>query len=1161
MTLNLILKKILTIKNISDKQAILQLQQQYHYSDRELNDYIERSKQLVATIRTKKTGNLMELIMAEYGLDNREGIALMNLAESLLRIPDSATISQLIADKIVNANWSAHKSHSSSLLVNASTLGLIVTKNLLQLDKTNDTALSVLKNKLSSPIIKQALLFIVKELGNRFIFANTIDKALAKANISNDIYSFDMLGESAINNSDARQYYSEYYTAISAICANKQTDDVKQNHSISIKLSALHPRYEYMQATDCIKQLIAKVSTLAEKAMQGNIGLTIDAEEHSRLALSRKIIEGVISQKRFQKWHGFGVVIQAYNKSCLEDITWVQQLAQRYDCKLKLRLVKGAYWDSEIKHCQEQGLINYNVFVNKKATDGAYLCCIKKLLSGDCQLIYPEFASHNALTLIAVAQQAKKYNAACEIQRLYGMGEPIHKIVTKDYGLQSRCYAPVGIHKDLLAYLIRRLLENSANSSFVNQILDHNLEPKQIISNPFAAIEKFGEQPKLIPLPKDIYQPKRNNSIGFDLDDANTVTNIYAKFKQHSADIFKVNELTTDTYRHYEHSLQLFSPIDASLVSKIAESTATSAELALRTAKIWSANQQQRKQVLNAAADLLEANNTQILYLLSVEAGKILKDGISELREAVDFLRYYASNIEQLQLEQRRPKGIIACISPWNFPLAIFIGQIAAALAGQNAVIAKPAETTPTIAFFAVQLLHEAGVPRSCLQLLLCAGKSFSEWLLKSSNVNGVCFTGSNATAKTIHKCIAKNLHGITPLIAETGGINAMLIDSTALLQQAVTDVVTSAFQSAGQRCSALRVLYVQADIAQQFSEMLIDTIKTLNIGDPRAVNTDIGPLIAKTSKDKITQYVNKAKAEAKLLFQLPMTNTANYYPPTIIAVTGIAEVATEVFGPVLHFATFKAEQLDNIIDDINAKNYGLTFGIHSRINSKVEAQIAKLKVGNIYINRNQIGAVVGSQPFGGENLSGTGPKAGGPNYMRAMTSKQLYRDTQLPRKQQPLAALAQIQNICNKLAAPTAQVLTSTEMPGYTGETNKLITVPRGKILCLGPTLAIALEQAQLAKQYGNTPIVVVPFADTRVALNAFVPRKLLAQIKAIDAVALSSDAEDLKAARIALANRDGKIIPLIFELEPCHKWYLERHICQDITATGGNFELMGNG
>lgn len=1117
----------------------------------------EKAVALIDDIRKDDSPALLEVFLAEYGLSTGEGVALMCLAEALMRVPDAATMDELIEDKIAPSAWSEHRGHSESLLVNASTWGLMLTGKVLD-DRYSDGLGSVLHGlvkRLGEPVIRTAVKRAMKELGSQFVLGETIEDAIKRGEKlaqKGYTYSYDMLGEAALTEADATKFFNAYRSSIESL-AKISTRSVAENPGISIKLSALHPRYEVGQKKRVMKELVERTLALTLLAKQANMGLNIDAEEADRLDLSLDVIEAVLSDERLSGWDGFGVVVQAYGKRSNLVIDWLFAIAEKYDRKLMVRLVKGAYWDTEIKRVQVEGLPDFPVFTQKSATDCAYVYCAEKLL-GMTSRIYPQFATHNANSVAMILQLAKE-GTPFEFQRLHGMGEILHRLTRERENVRCRIYAPVGPHRDLLAYLVRRLLENGANSSFVNQIIDTSIAASDIAEDPIVAAKAdFAKEPKITKA-QDLFGEKRANSRGWDLhneDDLEEIESARRPFIKHNWSGGPI--LAADV--NSTQKVEIKNPANhADIVGVVTYANKQDVETAIKHAVRWdSCDQAERSRVLRKAADLYEENFGELFALLTREAGKVTADAIGELREAVDFLRYYADQAEALKNSKAR--GIFTCISPWNFPLAIFSGQIAAALSVGNGVLAKPAETTSLCATVAVKLLHDAGVPQNVLQLLPGEGGVVGAALSANAAIDGVCFTGSTLTAQRINKAMAEQSPVTAPLIAETGGLNAMIVDSTALPEQAIKDIIISSFQSAGQRCSALRVLYLQKDIAPAFMEMLYGAMDELIISDPWLFSTDIGPVIDQTAQDKISNYVNIAKLDGRLLKQLDCPASGTFIAPAVIKVNGIGDMAEEIFGPILHVATFDASELDKIVDDINASGFGLTFGLHTRIDDRVEKITSRLKVGNMYVNRNQIGAIVGSQPFGGENLSGTGPKAGGPNYVKRFVVDPNTENHQTI--EQNALTLDVVQNAIDGLGEAPQKKLDSKVMPGPTGESNILSVYARGVILCLGPTLETAMLQAQIAKENGCSPLIIVPQAKGSSALSGFLPREYLADLKGFDGVVAWSDETDQRAIRKALSKRDGAILPLIVEKDMAGRCHLERHLCIDTTAAGGNAALL---
>ena len=1100
-----------------------------------------RGADLVRRMRADRRPGLMEVFLAEYGLSTKEGIALMCLAEALLRVPDAATMDALIEDKIAPSEWGAHLGHSASSLVNASTWALMLTGRVLQDGEGMAGVLKGAVKRLGEPVIRKAVARAMREMGQHFVLGQDMAEAMRRAAAEERrgyAYSYDMLGEAAMTARDAAAYFDAYMGAIRALKPACRSDDIRVNPGISIKLSALFPRYEVAQGDRVMAELVPLVRDLARAARAQGMGLNIDAEEADRLDLSLDVIEAVLADEALAGWDGFGVVVQAYGKRASAVIDWLYALAETHDRRIMLRLVKGAYWDTEIKRAQVEGLEDFPVWTRKAATDVAYLCCARKLL-GMTDRIFPQFATHNAHTVAAILEMGPDRDA-WEFQRLHGMGEALHEMVRAGNGPRCRIYAPVGKHRDLLAYLVRRLLENGANSSFVNQVLDGGVPPETVARDPFEALD--GAEAKAVVAPARLFGAGRENSRGFDLTCPVDLAAIEAARAPFAAATWKAGPLMAAAVMGGE-TWAVTNPARAGeTVGHVTLAGAADIEAALAAAAPWEAPVAERAAVLRRAADLYEAQYGEIFALLAREAGKTLPDAVGELREAVDFLRYYAGEAAGLAAPAR---GVFACISPWNFTLAIFTGQIAAALAAGNGVIAKPAEATGLIAHLAVTLLHEAGVPRSALQLLPGRGAEVGAALSSDPRIAGICFTGSTATAQAINRAKAVHLDPSAPLIAETGGLNAMVVDSTALPEQAVRDIIASAFQSAGQRCSALRLLYVQEDVAKPVLEMLKGAMAELRMGDPWHLSTDIGPVIDAPAQAGIMAHVEATRAEGRVLAELEAPAAGSFVAPVLIDLPGgIAALEREVFGPVLHVATYRASDLPRVISDVNARGYGLTFGMHSRIDDRVQEVCAAIRVGNTYVNRNQIGAVVGSQPFGGEGLSGTGPKAGGPHYLPRFTRAEV----RMADEDRGEADRAALEAALAALPDPRDRVLSVTDLPGPTGESNRLSTHPRGRVLCLGPGAAAAAEQKRMAEAAGCTAA----------AAAGRVPAAWLADLGPLEAVMLWADGKTARACAQALAARAGALVPLITEADPAPRLVLERHLCIDTTAAGGNAALL---
>ena len=936
---------------------------------------VNRALGLLADLRAAQGEGWVNRFLHQYRLNTQEGIALLSLAEAFLRVPDAETADLLIRDKIGNADWAAHKGQSDSLLVNSATWGLVLTRAVVG-EAGRASVLKRLINRAGEPFVRTAVGAAMRMMGQVFVMGRTIDEAMARAAEPENkgfTASFDMLGEAARTYEDGRRYFDSYMAAIRSVGASK----IGVGHSISVKLSALHPRYETAHADTCVPELIDMLRQLAAEAAISGIGLTVDAEESERLVMSLDIIGGIARLPELKGWDGFGMAAQGYGKRARLVVDWAQGLGAETGRRLMVRLVKGAYWDSEIKRTQEGGLANYPLFTRKAATDVSYLACARAMLGSPN--ILPAFASHNALTVATIMEWAGA-RRDFEFQRLHGMGEGLFERAVREQGYHCRTYAPVGGHRDLLAYLVRRLLENGANSSFVHQLADANVSDADLLADPAVKIAAVGgaSHPS-IPMARDIF-PGRVNSSGLDLAEA------------------EVLAATATSIRFSREGGN-----DGSTKSESVGDAIRSAHAAFPT---WSRTPvEARAAAIDRLGDLLETHREDLMALAVHEAKKTIPDALAEVREAVDFCRYYAIRARadfapvelpgptgernELRLEGR---GVFACIAPWNFPLAIFIGQVAAALVAGNTVVAKPAPQTPRIARRAVELAHEAGIPADALHIVT-GGSEEGRALVADPRIMGVAFTGSTATARSIARTLLEDDNRpLVPLIAETGGINAMIVDSTALPEQVVADVVTSAFRSAGQRCSALRLLVLQEDIAEHTLHMLAGAMDTLILGDPADPRTDVGPVIDDAAYDRLETYRQSAKAQ---WIHALTTEVPGIVPPTIIKLDRIEDLTREWFGPILHVVTWKGGELDATVDRINASGYGLTMGLHSRIASAAERVAATARVGNLYINRSMIGAVVGSQPFGGEGLSGTGFKAGGPHYLlRFVNERTVSTDT-----------------------------------------------------------------------------------------------------------------------------------------------------------------------
>ena len=919
-----------------------------------------QAKQWTNDIRAKGAGHGVEAFLHAYSLNTEEGVALMCLAEALLRIPDTKTADALIRDTFEHRHWERYTG-SDSWLVNMSSWGLLLTGKVMDVSDSPGI-LQRLIAKMGEPVIREALKKAMSLIGGQFVLGETMKEALAKSKTYQGYrFSFDILGEGARELSQALGYVESYKQGIALIGKTvPKNTPLFAAPGISVKLSALHPRYQLVKRERVMAELLPRLKSILLQAKEAGIAVSIDAEESSRLDMELMLFERILAEPEFTGWNGIGFVLQAYQKRAFYIIDWLAELARKHARVIPVRLVKGAYWDSEIKWAQMLGLPSYPVFTRKENTDVSYLACAQKLLTAR-KYFYPQFATHNARTVASIMALAAP-DGSYEFQRLPGMGEALHDVLLAQ--APSRIYAPVGAHKDLLAYLIRRLLENGANSSFVHVLMDGSKTPEEILADPIAAAKKPRKNP--IPLPEAIYG-NRKNSAGVDFGNAAMLQDVQ---QLKPASLAPVADDTLQALDKY---------ITA----------------AARAFPAWTTiHVETRAAILEKAAELIEGNRAEFLSLLASEAGKTLPDAIAEIREAADFCRYYAQQARALFTTQNltspagesnrlmlHPRGVFACLSPWNFPLAIFVGQVAAALATGNCVIAKPAEQTPRIARRAVELLLDAGIPKDVLQLAVGAGDTIGAALVADGRIDGVVFTGGTDTAKRINQTLANRKGAIVPLIAETGGQNCMVVDSSALLEQAVDDIILSAFGSAGQRCSALRVLFVQEDIADALLALLAGAMQELTLGDALDVATDIGPVIDAQAKDGLLAHIETMKKTAKLVAEVKAPQ-GRFVAPHVFEINNIAQLQREVFGPVLHVVRFRNDELAQLPDVINSTGYGLTFGIHSRVEEHIALLSSRVRAGNIYVNRSMIGAVVGVQPFGGEGLSGTGPKAGGPHYL-----------------------------------------------------------------------------------------------------------------------------------------------------------------------------------
>jgi RHH-type proline utilization regulon transcriptional repressor/proline dehydrogenase/delta 1-pyrroline-5-carboxylate dehydrogenase len=1227
--------KIRQVTHQDEHQAVTQLLHSNPLSGTTRETILQESRELVTQCRADKSSSgILDAFLLEFGLSNAEGVALMCLAEALLRVPDALTADRLIAEKIKAGNWNSHRNNSKSLFVNASTWGLMLTGQLVSLDaeitEKTDNGVKRLTASAGEPVIRAAVMQAMKIMGGQYVLGRNIKEGLkrgAKQNDPETRFSFDMLGEGARTDGDARNYLAAYASAIDSIGQSAKDSDVHSANGISVKLSALHPRYYFAQYDLVIKELLPRIKQLCVQAAQYNIGLSIDAEEAYRLDISMDIFEALAKNSDLDGWQGLGFVLQAYQKRAPDTAKWLIGLARETNRRLMVRLVKGAYWDAEIKHAQELGLESYPVFTRKANTDLCYQHCAAILLDAQ-DAVFPQFATHNAYTASMILNIAG--DREFEFQRLHGMGHILYNNLRKAAGrpIPVRVYAPIGNHRDLLPYLVRRLLENGANSSFVNRFLDQQTPVEQLLEDTRKQVTGcFPYQHKGIPVPPEMFRAageERKNAHGIDLDSV-------LEAEQLLVQIAKTPQLLSqpiiDGVALDRQLTPSYSPSNQTLL--IGQSARVDDEDILHA--LESANQAYpawngvghgaRATILEKVADLMERDFAQLIGVISLEGGRTVNDAISEVREAIDFCRYYA--VQAKALQGLTGLGVFFCVSPWNFPLAITVGQIAAALAAGNTVLAKPAAQTPAIAAYAVRLFHEAGVPGSVLQLLLGSGSQIGNLVLGDSRIAGIAFTGSTGTAQHINQQLALRPGKPIPFIAETGGQNCMVVDSSALPEQVVDDVIMSAFQSAGQRCSALRVLFIQSDIADNVLGMLKGAMASLHVGDPRLLSSDLGPVIDSGAQKELQAHIDRMHREAKLIAKVELnSNCANgsFVAPYAFEIDSLDLLTEEVFGPILHVVRFDSDKLGEVLKQINNTGFGLTLGVHSRIQAFAQKVFSNTIAGNTYINRNMVGAVVGVNPFGGRGLSGTGPKAGGPNYMLRFsgadipeTAQRSFKvainkpdvnhetivsnarwalknwqstsiDSRLIILQQVITDRSWLQQIDavarEKLANPI-------ELPGPTGEDNRLSVQGRGVVTLIvtrEDLFADAEKQIASALLCGCSVIVTADDCNKEALqslqnkyLKAGLPNQLLqlthldslggliqqGQVEAITANSLNADSSNL---RQAMAKRSGSIITLIEwpqrDEDYNYHWLLwflsERTRTENLVARGGNTKLF---
>ena len=1046
-------------------EAVQDMLQRAQMTDEERNAASELARRLVTQVRSSRTkASGVDALMHEFSLSSEEGVALMCLAEALLRIPDNATRDRLIADKISEGNWKSHLNNSPSLFVNAAAWGLLITGKLTTntSEKNMGSALSRMISKGGAPLIRQGVNYAMRLLGKQFVTGQTIEEALQNGKEREKMgyrFSFDMLGEAAYTEEDANRYYNDYVQAIHAIGKDAAGQGVYEGNGISVKLSAIHPRYSRAQHERVMSELLPRLKELFLLGKKYDIGINIDAEEANRLELSLDLMEALVSDPDLAGYKGIGFVVQAYQKRCPFVIDYLIDLARRNNQKLMIRLVKGAYWDSEVKWAQVDGMEGYPTYTRKVHTDISYLACARKLLDAQ-DAVFPQFATHNAYTLGAIYQMGKGKDF--EHQCLHGMGETLYDQVVgpQNLGRRVRVYAPVGTHETLLAYLVRRLLENGANSSFVNQIVDENISIDRLIKSPFDTIAEQGiHLHPALPLPRDLYGKGRLNSQGVDFSNENVLQNLQEKLNQASSEDFHAASIVNGEARNVGEAQPVRNPADHNdVVGTVSFADAALAQEAIGAAVAalpeWSAKPaSERADCLRRFADLLEQHTPALMMLAVREAGKTLNNAVAEVREAVDFCRYYANEAENTLPKDAKAVGAIVAISPWNFPLAIFTGEVVSALAAGNTVIAKPAEQTSLIATYAVSLMHQAGIPTSALQLVLGAGDVGSA-LTGDARIGGVIFTGSTEVARLINKALSKR-DDSPVLIAETGGQNAMIVDSTALPEQVCLDVLNSAFDSAGQRCSALRILCVQEDVADKMVNIIKGAMDELVVGKPTQLTTDIGPVIDAEAQQNLLAHINRMKGVAKAYHEIKTAadvddNNSTFVRPILFELNNLNELQREVFGPVLHVVRYRASELDQLIDQINAKGYALTSGVHSRIEGTVDHIRDRIEAGNIYVNRNIVGAVVGVQPFGGHGLSGTGPKAGGSFYLQRLVRTPEWVAPTLSRiGQADEDALKRLETLVHKLPFNAEEKKAAAAALGH----SRVRTLRKAETVLVGPT------------------------------------------------------------------------------------------------------------
>ena len=1159
---------------VSEAECVEKLSQEAVLPENTAATARQTALHLVKALRQARSSGIVQDLVQEYDLSSQEGVALMCLAEALLRIPDLPTRDALIRDKIGNGQWQEHFNRKSSLFVNAATWGLVVSGKVLSAEqmKTLPGSLKKVISRCGEPVIRRGVDLAMRMMGEQFVTGQTIENALENSRqlVSKGFrYSYDMLGEAATTMADADRYYRDYELAIHAIGQASDGAGAYKGPGISVKLSALHPRYTRLQRARVLSELGPRLISLARLACHYDIGFNIDAEETDRLEMSLDLLETLCLDPALKDWKGIGFVVQAYHKRAPFVLDWIIDLARRTNHRLMVRLVKGAYWDSEIKRAQVDGMTDFPLFTHKVHTDISYLACARKLLSASDE-IFPQFATHNAQTLASIYALAGPNftTESYEFQCLHGMGETLYKEVVGPQKLNRpvRVYAPVGTHETLLAYLVRRLLENGANSSFVNRIQDSTVSIEELITDPVTLALDVKGSP--VCMPHDLFKPERLNSRGLDLADENTLQQLS---KTLNAD-FSFGEIVGESVTNPARQDDVIGLISETPI-KAADALVGRAPTGFESWKITPVVD--RAICLETAARLLEEDMPRLMGLIIREAGKTLANAVAEIREAIDFLRYYAAQIRhEISDEASVPLGPVVCISPWNFPLAIFLGQVSASLAAGNTVLAKPAEETPLIAREAIAILHRAGVPEDAVQLVVGGGKVGAA-LVGDARITGVLFTGSTEVARLIQKQLAGRLNpdgAPVPLIAETGGQNALVVDSSALTEQVVADVLSSAFDSAGQRCSALRILCLQEDSADRVLTMLKGAMKELRTGDPAIPQTDVGPVITEDAQTGILAHIQAMRERGYAVFQSalePECDSGTFVPPTLIEIDSLSALRREIFGPVLHVIRYERSALPELMQSINETGYALTFGVHSRIDKTINTLKSSAEAGNIYVNRNIVGAVVGVQPFGGHGLSGTGPKAGGPLYLRRLLAARPALSNKYANTIPGSVAIAEnwLQGVCSVFKANSVTVTplkVQLDLPGPVGEENVYSLTPRGTVLCAGPELSDISVQIVSALATGNIcavpteiwKILPVPPATLK---NQIIPASPAIRI---DAALCNGGRDSRKALLCSLLDKGEAIVSVhtpdtngFYPLE----WLVQEKVYStNTTAAGGNAALM---